>query len=400
MARPKHVAAVVGLIALVVFTIQSARKALREHGCDLTCYLDAGALALRGETPYDPNAYFEYLYSPFFAALISPLSLLPVAVASVLWSLLSALALWFTVRTVRELTVGRERPFDGRDLVALALLAVIAFRIVHANFANGQINLIVLGMAAAFLRATERGQHVRAAAWLTLAVQCKTVPILLLGMLLARGRWRTIAWTAALGAITSAVPFLLWGSDTITVYRDWFAMIDYKLRTYTVDMGAFTTDADGNREYFTLRGMLATLWPATSPSAVAKYACLSIVFGGTLWLDRRLHARRVPLAAVTAFALWLLAALLTSPMSEKHHLALLLPAATLGLYATIDADRRLRIETVQWAGAVAAAMLLSKPFPHGPWYFVAVVTSYAWALRAAAQRFWIDSVSNSRPSRS
>ena len=138
MQRAQQVTAGVGLVALLVFTIQSARKALREHGCDLTCYLDAGALALRGETPYDTAAYFEYLYSPFFALAISPLSLLPVAVASVIWSLLSGWALLFTVRTVRELVVARGRAFDGRDIVTIALLAAIGFRIVHANFANGQ----------------------------------------------------------------------------------------------------------------------------------------------------------------------------------------------------------------------------------------------------------------------
>lgn len=387
MRRAPQVTAGVGLVALLVFTIQSARKALREQGCDLTCYLDAGALALRGETPYDTAAYFEYLYSPFFALAISPLSLLPVAVASVIWSLLSGWALFFTVRTVRELAVARGRAFDGRDLVTIALLAAIGFRIVHANFANGQVNLIVLGMAAAFVRAALQGKDRTAAVWLTLAVQFKTVPILLLGLLLVRGRWRAIAWTAGLGAITSLLPFVVWGSDTVAVYRDWFAMIDYKLRTYTVDMGAFTTDTEGNREYFTVRGMLATLWPATSANPVARHGCMAAVFGATLWLDRRMWTRKLPLATVAAFCLWLLAALLTSPMSEKHHLAMLLPAAALGLYAAIDGSRRQRIESFAWAAVVATAMLLSKPFPHGPFFFVAVATSYAWALRTAAQRF-------------
>jgi len=381
----QRVATGIGLIALVVFTYQSARKALREHGCDLTCYLDAGALALRGETPYDTEAYFEYLYSPFFAAAISPLSLLPTALASVIWSLLSAFSLWFTVRTIREWVAGDQRPFDGRDLIAIATLAAVGFRIVHANFANGQVNLIVLGMATAFVRAAMQGKDRTAAAWLTLAVQAKTVPILLLGLLLVRGRWRTIAWTALFGAVTSALPLLLWGGDTVAVYQDWFAMIDYKLRTYTVDMGTFTTDAEGNREYFTLRGMLATLWPATSANAVAKYGCMAAVYGATLWLDRRMWQRQLPLATAAAFALWLLAALLTSPMSEKHHLALLLPAVAIGLYSAIDGDRRRRVESFVWAGVVAGAILLSKPFPHGPWYFVAVVASYAWVTRAATQ---------------
>src|SRR5690606_17884485 len=254
----------------------------------LTCYLDGGDLALAGQTPYDPQAYFEFLYPPFFALEMVPLALLPVAVASVIWSLLSAFALFYSLRAIRNFVVtnGSERPFDRRDLIALAIVAALSFRIVHANFANGQVNLIMVGMVTAFLVALQRGRDRTAGFWLALAVQTKTVPILLLGLLLVRGRWRAIAWTATFGIAMTLLPILAWGSQTITIYQDWLHMIDHKLQTYTIDMGAFTIDAEGNREYFTLRGMLATLWPATSPNAVAKYGCLLTVLGTTLWLDR------------------------------------------------------------------------------------------------------------------
>ena len=81
------------------------------------------------------------------------------------------------------------------------------------------------------------------------------------------------------------------------------------------------------------------------------------------------------------FTLWLLAALLVSPMSEKHHLALLLPAAAFALYATLDGTRTRWRESVAWGIAVATCILLSKPFPHGPFYFLAIAASFAWVVR-------------------
>lgn len=381
---PKRVASVLGGLALVGLTIQACRKALRAQGCDLTCYLDGGEAAIAGTSPYDVDAYFEFLYPPLFAMEMAPLSVLPVTVAAVIWSLLSGLALVYAIRTVRYLAIeNRQRHFDAHELLVLLALAAIGFRVVQSNFANGQVNLIVICLAAAFLSALQRGRGRTAAFWLALAVHAKVVPILLLGLLVVRGQWRTLLYTAGFGLALGLLPLLAWGANTIDIYQEWPAMIEHKLRTYTVDMGTFSTDAEGNREYFSLRGMLATLWPSTSPSQLAKYGCMAMVFGVTMLVDRCLVTCNARAATTAGFVLWLMSALLVAPMSEKHHLALLLPAAAFGLYATIDGDRRCRLESLGWAGCLAAIMMLSKPMPSGPFNFLAIVIAYAWVVRAA-----------------
>lgn len=381
---PKRTAAILGLLVLVVFTIQACRKANREQGFDLTCYLDGGDLALQGLSPYVKEAHFEFLYPPFFALEMVPLAILPVTLATILWSLLTAWAAVYMFRTVRRFVTGDpERAFDVRDLVALVAITAISFRIVHSNFTNGQVNLIMAGMVTAFLVAWRNGKHGSAGFWLALAVHTKSLPILLLGMLLVRAQWRTIGWTAVWGIVMTLLPVVAWGGDTIAIYQEWLEMVDYKLKTYTVDMGTFTMIGDGEREYFSLRGMLATIWPATSPNTIAKYGCVAAVLGTTLLLDRSIHKRGAPHAYLAAFSMWLVAALLVAPMSEKHHLGLMLPGAAFGLYAMIDADRRQRTESLIWAGATAAAIALSKPFPEAPFYFLSVITVYAWSARTA-----------------
>ena len=96
-----------------------------------------------------------------------------------------------------------------------------------------------------------------------------------------------------------------------------------------------------------------------------------------------LRARQAAHASTAAFSLWLLAALLTSPMSEKHHLALLLPAVAYGLYGAFEREGRHRKQCYGWAAAVFTLILLGKPMPGGPFYFLAIVTAYAWAVRTA-----------------
>ena len=62
---------------------------------------------------------------------------------------------------------------------------------------------------------------------------------------------------------------------------------------------------------------------------------------------------------------------------------LMLPAVAFGLYAVLDSSRQQRIESLTWAGSIAAAIAASKWQPQGPFYFIAIVASYAWAVRTA-----------------
>ncbi|HEB53953.1 MAG TPA: DUF2029 domain-containing protein [bacterium] len=208
----------------------------------------------------------------------------------------------------------------------------------------------------------------------------KALPILLLGYLLVRGRWRAIAWTAAFGVALALLPVLFWGGETLGIYSAYLDQLQTKIHTGTIGDGAITIASRGDREYFTLRGLVATLVPSTASSVVVKYACLVAVLAGAfVWHVRRRHRRDVA-AAAAAFSIWLLAALLISPISEKHHLALAFPAV--GLLAVHAA--RAVADRVAWflLAGVSGCVLLAKPWPSGPWYLLMIGFALFGAWRA------------------
>ena len=131
----------------------------------------------------------------------------------------------------------------------------------------------------------------------------------------------------------------------------------------------------GYIEYFSLQGFLAQVIPALPHGRGLEYCCLAAVLLGLVvaeWAGRGWPARG------TLFALYLAAALLVTPFAEKHHLALLFPALALTAFARHhDAlSRTLGI------GAVSC-LLLSKPWPSGPFYFFAICAAAAAAWRCA-----------------
>lgn len=364
-----------GIVLGVVLGVQSVRKGLRPQGYDLTAYLDAGAAALAGTTPYGfAGITFPYLYSPFFACAMAPFDWLPAIVSMLLWYGLSVAALAYALRRAYVWAEQAELPRRGR-VIAFVVLAAVLFRLVHTNVTNGQVNLILLAMCVAAFESDRRRHAGRAGFWLALAIHTKALPAVLLGYLLVRRRWRTLGWCFAFGCAFALLPFLFWGSAAVDIYADYLHQLETKVREGTIDNGALTIASDGNIEYFTLRGFVATLWPSLSSSTFVQYASVAAI-GLTLAVAERAR-RRTTAADGAAFALYLAAALLVSPLSEKHHLALLIPALALAAFA-----RRHDAVTLVCSGVAALSLILAKPWPGGPWYFLAICSASLAAWRS------------------
>ncbi|MFN3243524.1 MAG: glycosyltransferase family 87 protein [Planctomycetota bacterium] len=369
-------------LALAVCCVQTIRKALRPYGYDLTAYLDAGAAALAGQSPYGLEVTFPYLYSPFFACLMVPWTWLPGTVAALLWFAISVWSLGYVVARVGGWVGGTARS-GGWWLAAMALLAVGWYRIVHSNLVNGQVNLILLAMCVASFEAERRGRSARAGFWLALAVHTKALPILLLGYLLVRRRWAAIGWCASFGVAFAVAPAVFWGDETLAVYRAYVEQLQQKIARGTIDDGAITIASRGDLEYFTLRGLLAVLLPSTSASVLVKYACLAAVVGGAFVVDLVARRSRERLVHGAAFATWLAASLLISPISEKHHLALTFPAWAVGAFAVA---RRPSAVAIGLLAACTVVIWIAKHLPEGPWYLLTIVVSLAMVWHAASPR--------------
>lgn len=326
--------------------------------------LQAAALA-HGAAP--PVAI--YVYPPLLAVLLLPLTLLPPATATSVWTLLNLLlepaCIALTLSLIARLPAlraiwragdtgvggGSASSAAGRDIgLAIYGLALI-LSLLYDPFING----IALGQASVaidFLLLLApwlalRGHERAAGGVLALAVWLKVLPLALLVYFALSGRWRIVrvalAGIAALGL--ALVPVIGVGGLLATRF-------------------VLTNGSDASAQFDNEALRQAPIWIAAlfggRPSALAGalgYVLIAVVAGAfTLGMLRVRRARgaaasaaqRRPRLSVTELLgyLWALCTMvLVSPITWMHHYIWLLPAFTiagaLALRGPLAVNRRL-----------------------------------------------------------
>ena len=135
---------------------------------------------------YSPGVL--YMYAPIWAVVWTPLALLSLHHAAVVWGLLSVgwliATLWCADR-LAELAGLRVWPW------ASVLAVLLLSRILITEFGNGQADVWWGGLVACFLVCELRGQAHLAAISLALSMALKLPSAIVLPYLLITGRWRS-----------------------------------------------------------------------------------------------------------------------------------------------------------------------------------------------------------------
>lgn len=192
-----------GLAALAKLTT----RGVEDNGLgDHVMFYRASRAMLAGGDPY----IHGYLYPPLLAFLMTPLVLLPGAVYSLLWGL-SLGGLWiYSRRLIRGLLArdGRE-PHWAVDI----LPSVLLFRYIYNGWGLGQVVFYLVALVLLFLHFDRREKDAAAGFVLGFASAIKFFPAFVSLVLLARGKWRTLAWMAAFGALLTVLPVLETGPE-------------------------------------------------------------------------------------------------------------------------------------------------------------------------------------------
>lgn len=170
----------------------------------------APTTALTGMSPEDPYQYPpQFLLLPRLAMLFSHhYPTLRLAWFGLQVSLFAAVAAWLA------LWVG-GRP--GRVALWLLPLALVAFPTLH-NFQFGQFHLATVALAVAAFLCFEHGRRALGGGLMAAAVLAKMFPAVLLLPLLARRRFRELAWTAAFGLLFTALALAVLGPAPFTAF--------------------------------------------------------------------------------------------------------------------------------------------------------------------------------------
>ena len=257
-----------------------------------------------------------YIYPPFFALVLAPLTPLGLMAAARIWLLVVQAAfiasLWLILRLHPELTRGGRR---------LLLLASLGFMPVYLNLKFQQVATVWLLLVTATLWAALRRRTGLAGAFIAAAASLKVTPIFLIPLFARLGRWRIALTGGAVLVVVTVVTMVAapgsWQFFTVVLPR-------IGLGTSNWDNGSI----DG------LVSRIAELAPnlfggATQTVAKAVIAGAAIaVLGATLWLTGRRATDQSWTLRLGVSAL-VTALLIVSSVTWQHHLVtLLLPLAT------------------------------------------------------------------------
>ncbi len=332
-----------------------------------------------------------YQYPPTLATLITPLGLLPYRVALVVWVLACFALLAWSFRVLDEVLCP---PVSGVDKF---MGFVLVYRLIHSDFANGNANVLVLGILVAALLLERRRRTGLAGGVLALATCIKVFPVLFVPWMLYRARWRMLGgfvaglalwgvlvpgtilgpsnWGASFGAWSDSVlvpitvsspqseksdrPADEGGDDAETEALDYIP--GQSLRTL---LHHVLRESDATSHDDEVTSVAIVDLPARVVDLVYATLGAGILFG-LLWFFRRLPYNNVWIGPEMAAAA--LGCVLLSPMARKAHFVVLWPAAVVGfaVLRTSDGPRR-KLTAALWFAAFFLTVM-SSPGALGPW---------------------------------
>jgi len=174
------------LIALfLVAFVQYQYRSPKRHYSDFHVPYMTGKFLLSGQPIYSyDNGVSYYKYTPFYATLISPLSLLPEREAASIWFLFNILLICSVFIYSRKLIV-KDKDFDPFWLYVLT--SIVMSRVVLANFHQGQANIFMFALAVMGLHCYQQKQYIKSAFLLGFSIMSKYMTVLLVPYFLLHG---------------------------------------------------------------------------------------------------------------------------------------------------------------------------------------------------------------------
>ena len=392
------------VIAIVFASFVSRTYILttRPEGNDLGVYLESDRALVLGQNPYAysiggaPQNHGPYPLT--IDALILPFTWIPLWLAETIWFGLS-LAAFLGALVVLDGSWQHTIPDSGLTpqipfAVRAAAVTLVLFVPLQSHFGYGQLDLIIVLTCCLFVRALLDDRSDRAAFWLGSGIALKLTPAVFLVDLVAKRKVRLLllagVWIVAWAVL---VPSLI-SAQTVAFYRGaWLEGFRRHLES--------PVDIDW-RTRFSLAGMLVRLWPRLLGVPGLHYGVATLVLAPLAALGR--PAARVAQAQFLLFAAYLAAIPLLSPISEMHHLTMLVGALWVWALAAgstptmwaFDGPAAVLFVTLHWLGNAwsrtrpalghYAAIRTGSPFDSGSILVLyLVLTVRAWLVYRASE---------------
>jgi Glycosyltransferase family 87 len=342
------------LIAAVLFCIGAFKRGFRPQGNDFTTYRNASEALLDGTDPYERAAYFPYLYPPVLAFLLIPFLFVPYGVALFLWFFLNVFALYLSGWLILKSSENQSISFSQLGIALLLFAAPL-----QSNFLNGQVNTLVLLLCLSFFYFGSTSRKLIAGFCLALAIVIKVMPIVLLGFLLFRKRFKELLYTLLFITVLALLPAFIVQGQILDLYASFVnTMLQY---------GNQPVHFEEDKKFFSLEAFLVY---ADLDIFAPKWFSRLFVVAAIAALELFRMIKRVEDSSFVYFSLYLITPLLISPLSEIHHFIFCLPAAILSLSASfLSRKNGLPFLMMFWIFFFTGHL-----FEEGPFYFLSLVS--------------------------
>jgi alpha-1,2-mannosyltransferase len=378
------VVAVVAAVAIAGYAIRYDFAGLRLNADAIRGWLDGdGLYSYRA-----PASHLGVALTPVAAWALTPLVVLPLAVAGWLLALVGVAALGLALIALVG-PVARRYGRSRGPVVCLAIVTALAVEPVRAALGLGHLDLVLFGLITADVVALRRGAWARSrAAWWPGRPASAPARGRSVGHLLRRG-WATGAWAGAGVGIATALavgPALFIFYFAVT--RQWRAALTAAGTAVTLAAAALLVTPQETAAWFgevlwrldrtggvdrvenqSLAGVLARLYDsATTPVLLWLSFSLLLVAVGMI----RARSAHADGDEITAFTLIGLTGAIVGPVTPTHELVWVLPA----ILILVDAAARQRVQARRslrgfgsrhpgagyaWAAALVVLLFLIAP---------------------------------------
>lgn len=310
-------------LCLLALALAGARIALLSstlvYGpADYGVYRGVGSYLFEGTNIYAENIVGEYVtqglpfvYTPFAAILLTPLSWLPELLGLGVWTFLNALALGFILASCLRYALPNLALKPYLLWLTVLFTGSLFSNVVAQHLIFGQINLILVALCLADMTRPP-SRYLPRGVLLGIAAGIKLTPALFILFFVLTCRWKPALVATVTGLATLVVSAVLLPATTF----NYFSSRLIELET-VVDLGQnFATSGNSS-----LQGVSERLFSTHSLLLLAPL--LLGVLAATFWLADRLMKTHDSLAAAAFLGV---ATCLLSPVSWLHHWAWAFPA--------------------------------------------------------------------------
>jgi hypothetical protein len=289
------------------------------------------AIALQRGLPADTRVP-SYLYSPFLAAVLAPMLMVPAPIAAIIWSVGSLIALTLSACLLSHLSSRR-----WIDPAVFALL--IALAPVLTTFYAGQVNHYLLLTMTVAAWAIERGRARLTGMALAVGILVKIIPLSFVGVLLLRRQWLSMQWLVLCAVVLGGLTLMWVGTDPYLEYvgHAWRLAGGGQPPMVPVNQ---SMAASANRLLGDGAGM-----------GLVRVASILIATCSFFVVMRRVRQQD---AVLPAIGLVVAGVALTAPLSWIHHQVLLI----LPMVILLRTCRGSSWQLASWAAVIVAVLLL------------------------------------------